>query len=303
MPVMASRPANHADSAMADSARIEGDRGRAEVAPAVVIDNHPEPLKAWLGGLWRHRGVLLALASKDFRVRYKRATLGILWSVAVPLFQIAVLVFIFSRVGRFSDGLGFSYAGFVLAGMVPWLYLSSSVTASTTSIVDASSLTDKVAFPRAVLPLVTPTANLVTLAISILILTAALPVLSEPFAVRLVLLIPATILLFAFTTALGLVLGALYVYFRDVKFMVQAVILVWLYVTPIVYPPSALKSAGPWLDFNPLTGITGLFQRAAVGAPVPSTRGLLVSVVATLVLTVGAVVGHRRHDRLFVDLL
>jgi ABC-type polysaccharide/polyol phosphate export permease len=98
-------------------------------------------------------------------------------------------------------------------------------------------------------------------------------------------------------------LSALYVYFRDVKFMVQAVLLVWLYVTPIVYPPSALGGAGRWLDFNPLTGIVGLYQRAAVGAPVPSGRALAVSLVATAVLGVIAVRAHRRHDRLFVDLL
>jgi ABC-type polysaccharide/polyol phosphate export permease len=80
-------------------------------------------------------------------------------------------------------------------------------------------------------------------------------------------------------------------------------VLVWLYVTPIVYPPAALRSAGRWLDFNPLTGVVGLFQRAAVDAPVPSTRALVVSVITTIVLAIVAVVGHRRHDRLFVDLL
>jgi len=84
---------------------------------------------------------------------------------------------------------------------------------------------------------------------------------------------------------------------------VQAVLLVWIYMTPIVYPPSALHHAGRFLDFNPLTGIVGLFQRAAVGAPVPSGRALLVSVVGTAVLGLVAVAAHRRHDRLFVDLL
>jgi ABC-type polysaccharide/polyol phosphate export permease len=213
------------------------------------------------------------------------------------------MVFIFSRVGRFGSGLGFNYAGFVLAGMVPWLYLSSSVSSSTTSIVDASSLTDKVFFPRAVLPLVSPSANLVTLGISMVILLVALPVLGVSFAPHLLLLIPALVLLFTFTVALGLALGGAYVYFRDLKFMVQAVLLVWLYVTPIVYPASALGGTGRWLDFNPLTGIVGLFQHGAVDAPGPSTRALLVSVVTTAVVLIAAVVGHRRHDRLFVDLL
>jgi lipopolysaccharide transport system permease protein len=272
-------------------------------APVLRLDNRPESLGRWLGGLWRYRGVLVALARKDFRVRYKRASLGILWSVAVPLFQSAVLVFIFSRVGSFGSGLGFSYAGFVLAGMVPWLYVSGSLPSSTTSIVDASSLTDKVFFPRAVLPLVTPCANLVTMGISTLILLVALPIVGQSLTPNLLLLVPATVLVFAFTAALSLALGGLYVYFRDLKFMVQAVILVWLYVTPIVYPATALKGAGPWLDFNPLTGIVGLFQRAAVDAPAPSTRALVVSVATTVVVAIVAVVGHRRHDRLFVDLL
>jgi lipopolysaccharide transport system permease protein len=272
-------------------------------APVLRLDNRPESLARWLSGMWRYRGVLVALARKDFRVRYKRASLGILWSVAVPLFQSAVMVFIFSRVGRFGSGSTYSYAGFVLAGMVPWLYVSTSLPSATTSIVDGSSLTDKVFFPRAVLPLVTPCANLVGLAISTLILLVALPIVGQPWAPQLLLIVPATVLLWAFTAALSLALGGLYVYFRDLKFMVQAVILVWLYVTPVVYPASALQGAGPWLDFNPLTGIVGLFQRAAVGAPVPSTRALVVSVATTVVIAVVAVVGQRRHDRLFVDQL
>jgi len=245
----------------------------------------------------------MALASKDFRVRYKRASLGAFWAVAVPVLQAAVLGFVFSRVGKFGTGSRYSYAVYVLAGMAVWAYVSVAVTSATTSIVDASSLTDKVWFPRAVLAVVPAVSNLVTLAISVVVVVVAMPLFAEPFTVRLFLLVPGVVLAVTFTGALGLLLGGLYVYFRDLKFMVQAVVLVWLYVTPIAYPPSALGSAGPWLDFNPLTGIVGMFQRAAVDAPVPSTRAVVVSVVATLLLTVLAVTVHRRHDRLFVDML
>jgi ABC-type polysaccharide/polyol phosphate export permease len=277
--------------------------GSRERPLVVLVDSRPEPLGAWLASVWRARGLLVALAQKEFRVRYKRAAFGLTWSIALPLFQSVVMVFIFSRVGRFGGGTGYSYAGFVLAGMVAWLYFSASIASSTTSIVDASGITEKIFFPRAILPLVTPVANMVSLAISTIILLIALPVIGQPFTLRLWLLVPATALLCLFCAALGLVLGGLYVYFRDIRFMVQAVLLVWLYVTPIVYPPSALHGAGKWLDFNPLTGIVGLFQRAAVGAPVPSARALVVSVVTTVVLTVVAVIGHQRNDRLFVDLL
>jgi ABC-type polysaccharide/polyol phosphate export permease len=271
--------------------------------PVLFLDHRPVPLGQWLVALWRFRGVLLALARKDFQVRYKRAALGVLWSVALPLLQSIVMVFIFSRVGGFGTGHAFSYAGFVLAGMVPWIFVSTSISAATTSIVDASGLTDKVWFPRAILALVPPCANLLLLATSAIILLAELPVVGVNPSTRLLLLVPAAAMAVAFTSAVGLVLAALYVYFRDLKFMVAAVVLVWLYLTPIVYPAASLGSAGRWLDFNPLTGIVQLFQTAAVASPAPSARALAVSLAATAVLTVVAVAVHRRHDRLFVDLL
>jgi lipopolysaccharide transport system permease protein len=274
----------------------------ADETPVLRLNSRPEPLREWLGGLWRYRGVLIALARKEFKSRYKRASLGVLWAVGVPVLQTAVLVFIFSRIGRFASG-DFSYGGYVLAGMVAWFYVSSSIISATTAIVDGVAMTDKVWFPRAVLTLVPGGANLVSLAVSTGALLVALPVLGVWPSPRLLLLLPAALLLVAFTCALSLVLGALYVYFRDIKFMVQAGVLVWLYVTPIIYTPSILKGGGPWLDFNPLTGIAGLFQRAAVGAPVPSARALVVSAVTTIVLTLVAVSAHRRHDRRFVDLL
>jgi lipopolysaccharide transport system permease protein len=291
------------ERAAADGARAALPTKRPADGPVLRMDHHPVPMRDWLVGMWRFRGVLLALSRKDFQVRYKRAVLGILWSVALPLLQSVVLVFVFSRVGRFGSGASFSYAGFVLAGMAPWVYVSTCVAASTSSIVDASGLTDKVWFPRAILTLVPPCSNLVMLGASTAILLVALPIVGAPLEPRLVVLLPAAALAVAFTASLGMVLGALYVYFRDLRFMVQAALLVWLYVTPIVYPLSVLGGAGRWLNLNPLTGIVGLFQAAAVGSPRPAGTAIGVSVGSTLVLAVLAVFIHRHHDRLFVDLL
>ncbi len=278
-------------------------RDRGEGGAVLHLDEHPASVREWATGLWRFRGVLIALSRKDFQVRYKRATLGILWSVALPLVQAVVLVFVFSRVGGFGSGQRYSYAGFVLAGMVPWVYISTSIGASTTAIVEAAGLTDKVWFPRAILALVPSCSNLVMLGASIVILFVELPIVGVPLRPRLVLVLPAAALAFAFSSAVGMVLGALYVYFRDLKFLVLAALLVWLYVTPVVYPLSALGGVGRLLNLNPLTGIVGLFQHAAVGSPLPSGLALAVSTGSTLILLGVAVAIHRHHDRLFVDLL
>jgi ABC-type polysaccharide/polyol phosphate export permease len=110
-------------------------------------------------------------------------------------------------------------------------------------------------------------------------------------------------LLVAFTTFLSMALSALHVYFRDVKFLVAAALLVWFYVTPIAYPKSLLGGWERVADVNPMTGIINLFQMAVVASPPHWFRAVVVSLVATAVLAVVATEAQRRHDRLFVDLL
>src|SRR5207302_5730119 len=99
-------------------------------------------------------------------------------------------------------------------------------------------------------------------AVTVVFLIAVEPFFGVHLGAQTLLLIPATALLVALTLALGMVLGALDVYFRDVKFLVQAALLVWIYLTPILYPQRLLHGLGPWLDTNPLTGVGVMFHMA-----------------------------------------
>lgn len=258
-------------------------------------------MRDWLATMWDHRGVQLVLARKDFQVRFKRASLGVLWAVLLPLVQAAVMIVVFSHFVHTRDGV--PYGAFVLSGILEWTYFSSTLSVSVNSIVDGATLTDKVWFPRALLPIVPCLSGLVGLGISMVILVVFAPVLGASIHLRILLLIPAVALLIAFTIALSLVLAALQVYYRDVRFIVMAALSVWIYATPIMYPQSSLRSLGPWLDFNPMTGIISLFHFAILGSHEASQRGVVISVLATAALLVAGVEAHRRHDRLFVDLL
>jgi ABC-type polysaccharide/polyol phosphate export permease len=267
----------------------------------MVVDGSPMSARQFFHTMWLHREVMSILARKDFQVRYKRASFGVLWAVAMPLLQGVVMIVVFSHFIR-SQG-DFSYAMFVLAGTLGWGYFGLTINAATTAIVDGSTFTDKVWFPRALLTMAPVLGNVVSLAAAMVVALIAVPIVGAPITVRLVLLLPACLLLFAFTTALTLVTSAAYVYFRDVKFIVQAVVLVWFYVTPILYPTSLLGTLGPWMKWNPMTGIVTLFQTATAGHVGPVAVPVLISVGFTAVLFVLAVALHRRHDRLFVDLL
>jgi ABC-type polysaccharide/polyol phosphate export permease len=117
------------------------------------------------------------------------------------------------------------------------------------------------------------------------------------------LFVPGVVLLIMFSLGLGLVLSAMHVYFRDVKFLVQAALLVLIYITPVLYPKHLLGNFGAWLDLNPLTGIVTIFHMATVGSGGPWARPVFISCIATLALVLTGAEVHRHHDRLFVDQL
>jgi lipopolysaccharide transport system permease protein len=241
------------------------------------------------------------LARKDFQVRYKRASLGVLWVVAVPLLQATVLVIVFSHLVKVRTTVPF--APLVFAGTIAWSYFSLATPTAATSIVDGVGLTDKVWFPRALLAIVPCLANLVGFGVSAAALLVIAPLFGAPLTPWILVLVPATLLLTAFTVALGLVASALHVKFRDVRFLIVAALIVWFYLTPVVYPQSAVGHLGPWLDFNPMTGIVDLFHLAVLGQFENWHRAVIVTVVATVALFVAGMEAHRRYDRLFVDLL
>ena len=271
------------------------------VAPTLVLENEAERFRDWAGALWRFRHLLSMLARAEFHVRYKRASFGVAWAVGVPLVQAAALTIVFERVVR--TGTSVPFGAYILSGVLPWSYFSQTAAPGSTAIVEGASLTDKVWFPRAILPASTVLANVPGLAVSMVLLIVALPILGVPLTARLLLLPAACLLLVAFTLALVEALSALHVYFRDVRFLVQAGLVMWFYVTPIAYPKSLLKGLATWVDLNPLTGVVTLFHMATVGGEHAWQRPVLIAVAVTVVLMVVAAEAQRRRDRLFVDLL
>lgn len=271
----------------------------------LVVEPRASGRREWLAQQWAHRGVLSILARSDFHARYKRASFGVLWAVAVPAVQATALAFVFSRIVPINEG--FSYAAFAVAGILAWAYFGPTLAIGSTAIVEGAGLADKVWFPRAVLVLVPCLANLPGLLVAISLFLCLLPAFGEGYGLHTALFVPAVALLAAFTTALSLVLSALHVYFRDVRYLVQASLLVLFYLTPIIYPPTAIGDLASWLELNPMTGVVNLFHWAAVGNVDAWAEGvttsILISIAATVALAVVAMEAHRRHDRLFVDLL
>jgi lipopolysaccharide transport system permease protein len=262
------------------------------------------PFRELLAGVWDSGPLIVILARKDFYVRYRRATFGLLWAVALPLFQSAVLAFVFSRVAKGLVPSGVNYTAFIFAGMVGWSFFSSAFPSAATSIVDGAGLSSKIYFPRIILPVVSVLSAAYGFAISVVVMIAVSAVAGADFGLSLVLIVPAIALAVVLTTSLGVAAAALHVYFRDVRYIVSAVLVPMIYITPVFYPlrkaPGLLRTV---VKVNPLTGVVELFRAATVGADPGWVGTVLVTLAwSAVALTVGLAL-HRRFNRVFADLL
>jgi ABC-type polysaccharide/polyol phosphate export permease len=254
----------------------------------------------YLRGLRGSWPLLRVLAKKEFLVRYRRASFGVVWALALPLLQAAVLALVLPKFVRFE--VEHSYLVFVLAGSTAWSFFSTSISEGTGSIVAAQDVSTRVYFPRLVVPLVVVLSNLYALLPGVAVL-AGVSVVVQGLTVRTLLLVPAVALAAVLAASLTAVLSALHVYFRDVRYFVQASLIAWFYLTPVIYPLDAVGGLRGWIEVNPATGVVQCFRAGTVGVDEPWLTSILWSLGWSLALAAIGLAVHRRRDRVFVDLL
>lgn len=259
------------------------------------------PLRVLIRDVWRSRDLLRILAKKDFFVKYRRASFGLIWAVGLPLVQATVLSIVLTRIVRFPTRIDFPV--FVFSGILPWSQFSGSIASATNSIVDGSSLATKIYFPRAVLPLVVVRSNLYGFIPGLALLVLMALLFGVSLGPSLLLLIPGTLLLILLASSFALVLSALQVYFRDVRHVVAAIMLPWFWGSGVFYPLERLGDLARWIELNPAVGVLQLFRASLGAAGTGWERSVFISVGWSAALLVAAGFLHRKYDRVFVDLL
>lgn len=259
----------------------------------------PAPTRTLVRDVWRSRSLIAVLARKEFFVRYRRTSFGLLWAVALPLLQAAILTIVFGKIlkSRAPD-----YGVYVFSGMVPWSFFSSTLSVGSTAIVDNTTLSNRIYFPRAVLPLVSVVSAIYSMAITLVLLVVMCIGFGVHLGPQVLLLLPGVLLVAVLAGSFALVLSALHVYFRDIRFIVAAALTVWLYVTPVIFQvnqlPHFMRSI---IRINPMTGVVELFRYATVGASAGWATSLIITSAWVVCLVTLALQLHRRFDRLFAD--
>jgi lipopolysaccharide transport system permease protein len=251
----------------------------------------------------RHGDLLLSLAARDVKVRYKQTVLGVVWVVLQPLLAALIFSFVFGKVARFpSDGR--PYLLFAFAGLLAWNLFSNTVMRSSTALLANAHMVTKVYFPREVLPISAMFSALLDFGVSLAVMAIML-VWYQVWPGGGLLLIPLWMaVLVVMSLGIGLTAGALMVRFRDVQHMIPTLLILGLYISPVAWSVSVVP-AGYHLVYhlNPLSGLLEAFRWSLLGEGVLSAAALAYSAVAAVLsFWIGAKV-FRRMERSFADVL
>jgi lipopolysaccharide transport system permease protein len=239
-----------------------------------------------------YREILLILIWRDLKTRYRGSVLGFLWTFLNPLLLMVIYSLVFSVYMRVDIR---AYPIFVFAGLLPWIWFSSSMLAGASSVVDSGSLIKRVPFPPQILPAVSVTAALVNFLLALPLLLVFMVAWGLPIGWSLLLLPLPIAIQYVFTLGLTIVLSMLTVRYRDLQQLLANLLTLWFFLTPVLYPTAMVPARfHAFLLLNPMAILVSAFQDALYGAQVPSFMRLApVALVALVVFAVALALADR----------
>ncbi len=227
--------------------------------------------------LWNYRELLWNLANREITQRYKQSVLGYAWVILNPLFQLIVMSFVFDVVLRVSS-LGVPFILFLSAALLPWNLFTQSLTSSSNVLVSNSHLITKIYFPREILVYSTIIAKMVDFFYSCLVLIFFLIIFKIPVTIY-YLWLPLIFVIQLFLMAgIALLVAALNLFYRDIQYLLTLILLLWMYVTPIMYPIEMIPAQYRFImSLNPMAVIVNAYRQVLLSGNPPNLYSLTVA--------------------------
>jgi lipopolysaccharide transport system permease protein len=271
-------------------------------AASIII----EPSSGWqlinIKELIERRELLYFLIWRDVKVLYAQTILGFLWAILQPLIQIGLFTFVFGKVAKIpTDGI--PYILFSTVAIIPWTYLSQSMTQSSESLITQQRLLGKIYFPRLIFPLTPIFSKLIDFGISIIIVVIAMVYYRVQPSYNLFLLPIFILMMMSISAGVGMLLSSLAIRFRDVKHAMPFAVRMLMFSAPIVYSASSIPEAYRFLySLNPIVGVIEGFRSSFLGTEVPWEYICPGIITAGLLFLFGAFY-FRRMERVLSDVI
>ena len=242
---------------------------------------------------FEYRELLYQMTMRDIRLRYKQTVMGFGWAIFMPLLNTAIFSVIFMRVAPIETGV--PYPIFAYCGLLAWNFFAVSLRFSVNSLTSNTNLVTKVYFPREIFPLSSILVCIVDFAVGSVVLVAMMVYYDIHVTPAFLFLPVVLVVLFMFTSAIALLLAMANLFYRDVKYLFEVCITVWMFGTAVLYPADLVTgTVGTFMRLNPMTPIVEAFRtvllRGELPPPMPFAFAAMVSVV---LLVAGWLFFHR----------
>jgi lipopolysaccharide transport system permease protein len=258
-----------------------------------------------LKALWAYRGFILGSVRREFQTRYQNSLLGAAWTVLNPLAMIVVYTVIFSQVMRARlPGVdsGFAYSIYLCAGVLTWGLFAEIVSRAQNVFLENANLIKKISFPRICLPVIVVFNAGINFAIIFGLFVLFLLVSGNFPGASFLAVFPVLLIQIAFAIGLGIIVGVLNVFFRDVGQFFAVLLQFWFWLTPVVYPASILPAPIlPYFNLNPMVPLVTAYQHIFVHGRVPVWGSLMFPAALALVFCIVGIRMFRKRVGEIVD--
>jgi lipopolysaccharide transport system permease protein len=262
-------------------------------------------MNAKLNAIWNYRGFIAGSVKREFQLKYRNSMLGVAWTVLNPLAMIIVYTVIFAQIMRAKlPGVDstFAYSIYLCSGLLTWGLFSEITGRSQNVFLEHANLLKKMSFPRLCLPVTVVASAGLNFAIIFGLFSAFLLITGNFPGWAFLALLPVLAIQVAFAIGLGMVLGVLNVFFRDVGQLFSVVMQFWFWLTPIVYPVTILpESVRSLMVFNPMVHLMAAYQKILVVGQIPEWTSLLPVTLLAVLLCVWGMWLFRRNAGEMVD--
>ena len=253
--------------------------------------------------LWRHRDLVVSLALRDIKARYKQTALGVAWAVLQPLSMMLIFTLVFSLFAKVpSDGL--PYPIFAYSALLFWTFFGATISGGTASMVQNAALIRKIYFPRETLLVAVMIAAAVDLLIASSIFVGMLIYYQVALTWTALWVMPLVLMQMALALGVVSLTSALHVNYRDIGHGLPLLVQIWMFATPVAYPMTVVPEwLRPLYVLNPMAPIIDGYRRAILHGQGPDLAALAVSAVVIVCLTATTLTIFKRAERTFADVI
>lgn len=245
-----------------------------------------------------YKDLILLLIQRDLRIRYRNSVLGYLWSIMNPLLQMAVLAFVFSHLMRFKIEF---FPLFLLSGILTWNFIHQSLIVASNSIIQNGGLMKKVKLPSAIFPIVSVGSALTNFVFAIIPYFLIAIFMGKELTWHQLLLPVIFVPLMAFVVGLSLLIASVNVRFRDAGHMLDPILSILFYGTPIIYPLSVLpEKYAKLLVLNPMVHFINPIRAVLYDSRVPTGQEFLAMGICAIVSLVVGYVTYKSMKNEFI---